>query len=291
MSSAGITGGVGGTGSMGAFSSQSSRSSWIRFLQSGATRLVGRGLDIVYPPRCPICRSETGDAAASENGSEPLTALGRATWAASVCWACAKELSADVRRCLRCGAAHGGGDDCRLCQRRRCGWRRVVVLSAYGGGLREAVLRAKRPAGEGVAAALATLLVSKHRETLDAGRADLVVPVPMHWLRRSVRGTSAADELAQRIGVLLKLPWCRALSRQRATRMQNELPIEERPRNVHAAFRARRRLDGATILLVDDVFTTGATLSACCQTLLAAGAAAVDVAVVARADGGAHADA
>ena len=106
-----------------------------------------------------------------------------------------------------------------------------------------------------------------------------------------MRGTSAADELAQRIGVLLKLPWCRALSRQRATRMQNELPIEERPRNVHAAFRARRRLDGATILLVDDVFTTGATLSACCQTLLAAGAAAVDVAVVARADGGAHADA
>ena len=84
MSSAGITGGVGGTGSMGAFSSQSSRSSWIRFLQSGATRLVGRGLDIVYPPRCPICRSETGDAAASENGSEPPTAFGRATWAASM---------------------------------------------------------------------------------------------------------------------------------------------------------------------------------------------------------------
>ena len=176
------------------------------------------------------------------------------------------------------------------------------MLSAYGGGLREAVLRAKRPAGEGVAAALATLLVStrsrssmrsssfSHASTSEV-RMFSTSAKDVSLLRRSVRGTSAADELAQRIGVLLKLPWCRALSRQRATRMQNELPIEERPRNVHAAFRARRRLDGATILLVDDVFTTGAPLSACCQTLLAAGAAAVDVAVVARADGGAHADA
>jgi predicted amidophosphoribosyltransferase len=66
--------------------------------------------------------------------------------------------------------------------------------------------------------------------------------------------------------------------------MQNELPIEDRPRNVQGAFRVRCRLDDERILLVDDVVTTGATLSACCRTLRAAGAATVDVAVVARAD-------
>ena len=166
-----------------------------------------------------------------------------------------------------------------------------MVLSSYAGSLRDAVLRAKRPAGEGTAAALAALLVGKHRPTLEASAIDLVVPVPMHWLRRSLRGTSAADELARSVAAAIGRPWSRSLARHRATRMQNELPIEHRSGNVQGAFRSRRRLDGAAILLVDDVFTTGSTLSACCRALSAAGAATVDVAVVARADTESHHDA
>jgi len=157
-------------------------------------------------------------------------------------------------------------------------------LSSYAGGLREAVLRAKRPAGDDVVAALASLIVRKHGEKLVSWDVGRVVPVPMHWLRRSIRGTSAADELSRRIARLMGLPHSRTLSRQRATRMQNELPIADRPRNVQGAFRSRRRIDGERILLVDDVVTTGATLSACCRALLAAGAVTVDVAVVAKAD-------
>jgi ComF family protein len=159
-------------------------------------------------------------------------------------------------------------------------------LSSYAGGLREAVLRAKRPAGDDVAAALASLIVRKHGDTLVSWGIGRVVPVPMHWMRRSIRGTSAADELSRRMARLMGLPWSRAIIRCRATRMQNELPIGDRPRNVLGAFRGRRRLDGERILLVDDVVTTGATLSACCRALVAAGAATVDVAVVAKADRG-----
>ena len=146
------------------------------------------------------------------------------------------------------------------------------------------MLRAKRPSGDDVTAALASLLVSKHGPTLTSWGVERVVPVPMHWLRRSIRGTSAADDLSCRIASSLGLRHDRALLRQRATRMQNELPIADRPRNVDGAFRARHRLDGERILLVDDVVTTGATLSACCRALLAAGAATVDAAVVAKAD-------
>jgi predicted amidophosphoribosyltransferase len=147
------------------------------------------------------------------------------------------------------------------------------------------VLRAKRPSGEDVACALASLLVRKHRATLETWGIDHVVPVPMHWLRRSLRGTSAADEMAGRIATLLHRPWSRALARAKATRMQNSLPPADRAANVRGAFACRRSVAGARILLVDDVMTTGATVSDCCRALREAGAAGIDVAVVAHADG------
>ena len=81
------------------------------------------------------------------------------------------------------------------------------------------------------------------------------------------------------------------LLRARPTRMQNELPAEERAGNVAGAFRVRGRLDGRRILLVDDVTTTGSTLEACGAAAISAGAAAVYAAVVARADGGGSPDA
>lgn len=256
---------------------------WGRFLRCQAGRWAACGIDLIYPPRCPICqreaRDETGGAGQVEEWNPDPS-----PWANAVCGVCTRELSADAGRCLRCGEVGGSADGCRFCRQRHPDWRHIAVLSTYAGGLREAVLRAKRPAGDEVSAALASLLVRKHSAVIGSWGVDRVVPVPMHWWRRSIRGTSSAVELSRRIATLLGVPWSRPLVRQRATRMQNELPIEDRPRNVQGAFRVRCRLDEERILLVDDVVTTGATLSACCRTLRAAGAAAVDVAVVARAD-------
>lgn len=70
--------------------------------------------------------------------------------------------------------------------------------------------------------------------------------------------------------------------------MQKDLPPEERPANVRGAFRFRGHLRGSRVLLVDDVVTTGSTLAACCRAILAAGAAAVGVAAMVKADR--HAD-
>jgi predicted amidophosphoribosyltransferase len=146
------------------------------------------------------------------------------------------------------------------------------------------VLRAKRPAGDAVALALGGLIAERCRTDVAAANSDVVAPVPMHWLRRSLRGTSAADRLAAGVAAGLEIPLVRPLVRRRATRMQNELPVGRRPGNVEGAFRCRRRLDGLRVLLVDDVMTTGATLAACARALAAAGAVQVDVAVAASAD-------
>ena len=259
---------------------------WARFLQGDARAWAAKGVDLLFPPHCALCRREPLD---SPGGWRDQSLVGM-----QVCVACAHELSADVSRCAYCGepcsiahACRGGG--CGNCSRASREWDGVTVLSAYAGALREAVLRAKRPAGAEVVVALAGLLMRKHGETLRSRGIDCVVPVPMHWWRRSVRGASAADDLAASVAGLLGAPWSRVLVRHKATRMQNELPSAERPRNVRGAFRTRRAVRGARILLVDDVMTTGATLAACCRVLKAAGASGVDVAVLARAD--AHAEA
>ena len=104
---------------------------------------------------------------------------------------------------------------------------------------------------------------------------DLVVPVPLHWTRKLRRGYNQADIIARGIAAELAVPaCCRLLVRRRSTRSQTSLSPEERRANVASAFAVRpkvlRRLHTNHILLVDDVFTTGATLLACHRALRAA---------------------
>jgi ComF family protein len=161
-----------------------------------------------------------------------------------------------------------------------------VILAGYDDAVRSAVLGAKRPGSELKAAGLATLLVERHRERMEAWDIDLVVPVPMHWLRRLARGTSSADLLARHIARGLGVSSRGLLWRTRATPTQNALPPEARAENVRGAFHATPVAAGKRILLVDDVTTTGSTLDACRDALKAAGAESVYAAVIARADRG-----
>lgn len=159
-----------------------------------------------------------------------------------------------------------------------------MVLGGYGDERRDAVLKAKRPTGDDLAAGLAELLHHRHVETLASWRIDAVVPVPMHWLRRAARGVSAAEEIGRRLAACLQVPCLALLQRHRRTTMQNMLPIEQRRANVRDAFRVRGRPAGRRILLVDDVVTTGGTVAECRRMLVAAGATAVYVAAVAKAE-------
>jgi ComF family protein len=113
---------------------------------------------------------------------------------------------------------------------------------------------------------------------------DAVVPVPLHWRRRWRRGFNQAEVLARTVGWRHGLPVeRRCLIRVRATPPQQG-DAAARRRNVRGAFAVRRaeRIADRRLLLVDDVFTTGATANACAAALLNAGAAAVGVLTLAR---------
>lgn len=110
--------------------------------------------------------------------------------------------------------------------------------------------------------------------------ADGVVPVPLHLFRHYWRGFNQATELARHLG----MPVLSALRRIRCTVTQTDLPEAERHANVHGAFAIRGPIPRNSVLVVvDDVSTTGATLDACAQVLLAAGANEVRGLTAARA--------
>lgn len=240
--------------------------SWAQCWRRQVVRWAGEGVDLLFPRRCRWCRDECD---LPDHG---------------LCDGCVRDLADDVVRCPGCGAALVSAGACRDCRRSGSAWDGVVVLGGYDGLLREAILKVKRPGAEDLARGLAALLVERHLPAFRAARCDAVVPVPMHWWRRVLRGTSAAEEIAREIGRSLRLRVEPLLTRHRSTRMQNELPAEDRAANVSGAFRARWSCAGRRLLLIDDVITTGATLAACAAALRAAGAASVFGAAVARAD-------
>ena len=194
-----------------------------------------------------------------------------------------------VSRCARCGAAAAAldGAKCIFCDRRSLRFDRVVTLGSYAGALRDCVLTMKRPRHESLSAAMAELLFARQGVQLAESGADAVLPVPMHWMRRIVRRANSAELIADRLAARLGIPLLhRALRRVRYTRRQGPMLRTQRLANVRGAFRLQddAPVRGKRLIIVDDVLTTGATCDEVAKVLKRAGAAAVTVAVVARAD-------
>lgn len=132
---------------------------------------------------------------------------------------------------------------------------------------------------------LGQLLGEKLKKDFRDCKIDLVVPVPLHHLRKAERQFNQSYYVAKGIkettGFIMKPG---LVKRKRYTETQTTMKISARERNVKNAFSSKRKLNGEIILLVDDVITTGATMSECGKTLLDAGAGKVYAASTAIAD-------
>lgn len=192
--------------------------------------------------------------------------------------------------CPLCHARPGGSAGaCRTCldgltvrgSHDRVGEVDVLWLGDYDGRLRRAVRAVKYGGRRRLGATLGDLLgAAVHAAGWPVGR---VAAVPLHPARRRRRGYDQAHVVARAAAVRLGAPQVRGLRRVRPTRRQARLHGRQRDANVAGAF-AAARMAPVPVLLIDDVWTTGATARACRTALLAAGARAVRVAVLARAD-------
>jgi ComF family protein len=199
----------------------------------------------------------------------------------------------DLRRveapmCVRCGEPFSAAADavirCSNCAGRR--WWLEQARAAYRaeGGVRECIHEFKYHRQFHHLRLLAGWLEEGFDRFYAAEAWDGLVPVPLHPARRAERGFNQAEELARQLSRASGIPVCRGLKRVRRTETQTRLRRSERIRNQEQAFALKRGFDaaGRRLLIVDDVFTTGATVNACARILAQAGAARVCALTVAR---------
>lgn len=237
-------------------------------------RLLGWLLDLLYPRDCFFCGRPAG-----EGGH--------------ICTDCLERLSFHRNpSCSLCGAesALPEGPDfvCSDCLRKRPSFERAFIVARYDGALRDLIQTFKYRRGLWLLEDLTRFLVATYLARLSplGLRFDAVVPVPMQSSKRRSRGFNQAELLARGLAKQLGLPLRTRLLRRVSTGIlsQTRLRREARLRNAAAAYRTAhpRHIRGKTLLLVDDVMTTGATCETCARLLRQAGAAKVYVLALAR---------
>jgi ComF family protein len=229
-----------------------------------------RMLDFALPPRCPGCGAITAD--------PHRFCLG--------CWQALTFLGEPC--CRRCGLPfdYAGEGECGRCLAEPPPFDRLRAAVAYGEVSRQVVLRLKYGGRPGLAETLAHFML-RHLDSGAGRSAPLLVPVPLHrwrmWKRGYNQAALIAVALARRGNVRAELD---LLRRTRATPPLRGLGRSERALAVRGAFEvapgARSRLAGRPVILVDDVYTSGATAAACSKALKRAGASSVEMLCWAR---------
>ena len=232
-------------------------------------RLAKRALDTLLPPQCLVY-----SALVDEQGSLCSACWGKITFLGPPqCHVCGLPFEYDL----------GEGAVCGACARRAPIFRRARSALTYDPASRGLVIAFKYADRTDAAPAYGRWLARAGSGLI--AESDLIAPVPLHWTRLFSRRYNQSALLAQALGRQSSLPVATdLLVRRRRTPSQGGLSPYQRHRNVQGAFtvKPKRHFEGLRILLIDDVYTTGATVAACSRALLKAGAGAVDVLTLAR---------
>lgn len=231
--------------------------------------MFSRLLNALFPPVCLGCRRRV-----ESPGALCPSCFGRLRFiTAPVCALCGRPLPGGEYSAPVCGG----------CLVRRPAFRTARSALCYEETSRALILGLKYGDRLDVAPLMARMMMNAGRDVLE--RADVLIPVPLHWKRLFVRKYNQSAVLAEALSEKCGVPTDSfILKRTKATPKQGHFSHAERIENVRDVFAVnpRRDIGGRRVVLIDDVLTSGATAESCARTLYAAGAADVSVLTLAR---------
>jgi ComF family protein len=234
---------------------------------------LNTGLGFFFPEICQLCEAEHATAKEGFVGAK--------------CWSHVRFIRPPF--CERCGLPFVGdittSFECTNCREMELHFSYARSAAVAKTAVLEAIHRFKYQRALWFENFLADLLVREAAPVLRKQNWNFIAPVPLHPLKQREREFNQAEILARRLSEATKIPSnTKVLQRVSPTMTQTRLTREQRAKNMRGAFAVRNgvKLGGERVVLVDDVFTTGATTNACAQTLRAAGAGEVCVWTVAR---------
>lgn len=215
-------------------------------------------LDLIYPRRCPLC-------------GEALPYKGK-----TVCRECLKKLKRiQEPKCFRCGKTIEDEETeyCKDCQNVKKSYIRGYPVFEYSGNIKNAIYDFKYKNQRNYADFFADCIFHAYKKEFEKQKFDGIIPVPVHRKKKKQRGYNQAELIAKELGERLHIPvYEKALVRVVNTNPQKELNDKARMKNLKNAFKlGLNTIELKKVLLVDDIYTTGATIEACTQVLTDAG--------------------
>lgn len=218
-------------------------------------------LDTLYPRTCPVCR-------------DVVTPKGEL-----ICPDCREKLPYVTEpTCMRCGKPIASEQEefCKDCGRRTFHYERGFSVFVYDDVMQRAVADFKYGNRKELAEFFAAEMANAFDERMKALGVEVLVPVPVHAARKRYRGYNQTEVLCRELSNRIGLPVRELLVRDKNTAPQKELDAADRLRNLESAIGLRPevlqdRKMPRTVLLIDDIYTTGSTAEACCRILLHGG--------------------
>lgn len=179
----------------------------------------------------------------------------------------------DYPFCHKCGklldTSYSSECICEYCSKVKVEFDLARSLFLYDHFSKKIIMKIKKQADSHIAKICAEKLYAKYRELFDM--ADFIVPVPSHWTRIIRRGYNPPSILALELSKISNIEYKNILKRVKKTKYQKNKTFKERLANVENAFKCKINLRDKSVILADDVFTTGATLAACSRALHSVG--------------------